>query len=80
MKDANVNNEMKSFSKMQIQSYNEKKELQSQLRNQLSYTHVMCVHHHGMVCPQVVDGGDSLQIWRVAANIQNKKSWTGDKE
>jgi hypothetical protein len=23
--------------------------------------------HHGMACPQVVDGGDGLQIWRVAA-------------
>jgi len=22
--------------------------------------------HHGMACPWVVDGGDSLQIWRVA--------------
>jgi hypothetical protein len=22
-----------------------------------------------MACPQVVDGGDGLQIWRVAANI-----------
>jgi hypothetical protein len=28
--------------------------------------------HHGMAHPQVVDRGDSLQIWRVAANILNK--------
>jgi hypothetical protein len=28
--------------------------------------------------PQVVDGGDILQIWRVAVNILNK-SWTADK-
>jgi hypothetical protein len=27
-----------------------------------------------MACPQVVGGGDSLQIWRLAANILNKQS------
>jgi hypothetical protein len=27
--------------------------------------------HHGMARPQVANGGDSLQIWRVAANIFN---------
>jgi hypothetical protein len=32
--------------------------------------------HHGMACPQVADGGDSLQIFRVAANILNKQSRT----
>jgi hypothetical protein len=35
--------------------------------------------HHGMARPQVVDGGDGLQIWRVAANILNKQSLTADK-
>jgi hypothetical protein len=30
--------------------------------------------HHGMARPQVADGGDGLQIWRVAANMLNKKS------
>jgi hypothetical protein len=35
--------------------------------------------HHGMVCPQVVDGGNGLQIWRVTANILNKQSRTADK-
>jgi hypothetical protein len=35
--------------------------------------------HHGLVHPQVVDGGDSLQIWRVAVNILNKQSQTADK-
>jgi hypothetical protein len=25
--------------------------------------------HHGMARPQVADGGDALQVWRVAANI-----------
>jgi hypothetical protein len=29
--------------------------------------------------PQVADGGDGLQIWRVAANILNKQSRTADK-
>jgi hypothetical protein len=26
-----------------------------------------------MAHPQVVDGGDSLQIWKMAANILNKQ-------
>jgi hypothetical protein len=29
--------------------------------------------------PQVADGGNGLQIWRVAANILNKQSWIADK-
>jgi hypothetical protein len=32
-----------------------------------------------MVRPQVADGGDSLQIWRVGENILNKQLWTADK-
>jgi hypothetical protein len=32
-----------------------------------------------MARPQVADGGDGLQIWRVAANILNKQSQTADK-
>jgi hypothetical protein len=28
--------------------------------------------HHGMARPQVADGGDSLQFWRVAANMVNE--------
>jgi hypothetical protein len=35
--------------------------------------------HHGMVCPQVADGGDGLQIWRVAAKILSKQSRTADR-
>jgi hypothetical protein len=31
-----------------------------------------------MARPQVADGGDGLQIWRVAANILNKQSRTAD--
>jgi hypothetical protein len=34
--------------------------------------------HHGMTCPQFADGGDSQQIWRVAANLLNKQSRTAD--
>jgi hypothetical protein len=35
--------------------------------------------HHGMPRPQVADGVDALQLWRVAANILNKQSRTADK-
>jgi hypothetical protein len=43
-------------------------------------THVKWVPcHHGMARPQVADGVDGLQIWRVAANILNKKSRTADR-
>jgi hypothetical protein len=38
---------------------------------------VLC--HHGVARPQVADGGNGLQIWRVAANILNKQSRTVDK-
>jgi hypothetical protein len=31
-----------------------------------------------MVRPQVADGGDNLQIWKVAAKIVNKQSRTAD--
>jgi hypothetical protein len=34
---------------------------------------------NGMARPQVADGGEGLQIWRVAANILNKQSGTADK-
>jgi hypothetical protein len=30
-------------------------------------------------CPWFVDGGDSLHIWRVDANLLNKQSWTANK-
>jgi hypothetical protein len=35
--------------------------------------------HHGMAPPEVVDGGDGLQIWRVAVNILNGQSRIVDK-
>jgi hypothetical protein len=30
-----------------------------------------------MACPQLADGADGLQVWKVAANILNKQSRTG---
>jgi hypothetical protein len=36
-------------------------------------------NHNGMARPQVADGGDGLQIWRVAANVLNKQSRTASK-
>jgi hypothetical protein len=43
--------------------------------------HVKCVPcHHGMTRPQVADGGDVLQIWRVASNILNKQPRPAGKE
>jgi hypothetical protein len=42
--------------------------------------HVTCVPgHHGIARPQVADGRDALQVWRVAANTLNKQSRTADK-
>jgi len=42
--------------------------------------HVLWVPcHHGMVHPQVANGGERLQIQRVAVNILNKQSWAADK-
>jgi hypothetical protein len=35
--------------------------------------------HHSMAHPQVADGGHTLQVWWVAANILNKQSRTADK-
>jgi hypothetical protein len=44
------------------------------------YAHVKWVLcHRCMARPQVVVGGDALQVWRAAANILNKKSRTADK-
>jgi hypothetical protein len=35
--------------------------------------------HHDMARPKVADGGEGLQMWRVAANILNKQSRTVDR-
>jgi hypothetical protein len=35
----------------------------------------MDVLSYGMARPQVVGGGDGLQMWWVAANILSKQSW-----
>jgi hypothetical protein len=34
-------------------------------------SHYVSPCHHGMASPSVPDGGDGLQIWRVAANKLN---------
>jgi len=39
----------------------------------------MGLWHHSMAHSWVVDGGDSLQMWRVAANALNKQLQTADK-
>jgi hypothetical protein len=35
--------------------------------------------HHGMARPQVADGEEDLQVWRVPLNILNKQSQISDK-
>jgi hypothetical protein len=45
--------------------------------NTFSVLNVPC--HQGTAQPQVENGEDSLQIWRVAANIVNKQSRTADR-
>jgi hypothetical protein len=42
------------------------------------YLYYVGPYHHGMPHPQVADGGDGLQIWRVAANVLSKQSRTVD--
>jgi hypothetical protein len=38
-----------------------------------------CKRTEKIIVPQVSDGGDGLQTWRVAANMMNKPSQTADK-
>jgi hypothetical protein len=50
------------------------------LKAMLQTNHVRWVPcHHSMARPQVADGGNTLQVWRVAANILNKLWRTADK-
>jgi hypothetical protein len=35
--------------------------------------------YHDIACPQVADGGEVLQIWRLGLNILNKQLQTADK-
>jgi hypothetical protein len=57
------------------------------LMNSLLHSHVNSIRchvrwvlcHHDMARPQVADGGDALQVWRVGANILNKQSWITDR-
>jgi hypothetical protein len=51
--------------------------LMSAVFNGITATCFSC--HHGMACSQVADGGDGLQICRVAADILNKQSRTADR-
>lgn len=47
-----------------------------------NYVLLLCTRCTGMTCPRVADGGNSgnsLQIWRIAANVSDKQSWTVDK-
>jgi hypothetical protein len=34
---------------------------------------------HGIEHPQVADGGDGVELWKLAADILIKQSWTVDK-
>jgi hypothetical protein len=34
---------------------------------------------NGIVCPQVAEGGDGLQIWRIVVRILNKQSGATNK-
>jgi hypothetical protein len=44
------------------------------------YSHVKYVPcHHGVARPQAEDGGDGVQVWRVAANTLNTQLRTADK-
>jgi hypothetical protein len=39
------------------------------------YVHIMWVpFHHGMSRPQVADGGEGLQMWKVGEHVLNKQS------
>jgi hypothetical protein len=43
-------------------------------------SHVRWVpYHQVMTRPQVVDGGEDLQIWKASANVLNKQPRTADK-
>jgi hypothetical protein len=35
--------------------------------------------HHSMACPRFADGGDGLQVWRVAENTFSKLLRAADK-
>jgi len=51
------------------------------LTSEINATHVKWVPcHRGIARPQVTDGGDGLQIWKVAADTSKKPSWTADRD
>jgi hypothetical protein len=49
------------------------------LFSQWSLSFCLLACHYSMVRPQVADGGDIIQVWRVAENILNKQSRTAEK-
>jgi hypothetical protein len=50
------------------------------LRERCGCSHVRWVPcHRGMARPQVADGGDALQVSRIAVNVLNKQLRTADK-
>jgi hypothetical protein len=52
----------------------------SVIRNFRMKTNVkVCPCHHGTARTRVEDGGDGLQIWKVAVNILNKRSQTASE-
>jgi len=43
-------------------------------------THIKWLPCHPYIArPEVADGGDGLQIWRVGVNILNTQTWTAEK-
>jgi hypothetical protein len=42
--------------------------------------HYMGPGHHIIACPWIVDGGDSLQIWRVTPNRLNKQLQVAERD
>jgi hypothetical protein len=48
--------------------------MHTQQRLELQFKWGPC--HHGLVCPQIADGSDCLQIWRLTVNILNTQSRT----
>jgi hypothetical protein len=57
----------------------EKKMLRVFGHRQFNYRVKLVSCHNCMARPHVAAGGDSLQMWRVDANILNKQSRTADR-
>jgi hypothetical protein len=79
LKDADKHPCLERDSKPAFQCWSgqDPRDISLQLTSRIHVNRVPC--HHGMARPQVVDGEDGFQIWRVAANISNKQSRTTGK-